>query len=90
MRKGNKTKKTYKTRFTTEARTCLKEGITLAQIEAIVDAHFEGGGIPELLRKKWSKEVIAELSKEQNTKDMVFSKAPTETIAQKLYKWIKA
>ena len=80
MRRVNNFKKTYKTRFTAEAKNCLKEGVTLAQITAVIDAHFEAdGGIPELLRKKWSLEVITELSE-----------APRETIAEKLYKWIKS
>ena len=80
MRRTNNFKKTYKTRFTAEAKNCLKEGVTLAQITAVIDAHFEAnGGVPELLRKKWSHEVVMELSKES-----------TETIADKLYKWIKS
>ena len=78
MRKGNKIRKTYKARFKAEARKCLEAEVTLEEIEATVDAHFEAGGIPELLRKKWSREVITELKEE------------TETIAQKLYKWIKS
>ena len=80
MKRANNFKKIYKTRFTAEAKNCLKEGVTLAQITAVIDAHFEAnGGVPELLRKKWSHEVVMELSKES-----------TETITDKLYKWIKS
>ena len=80
MRRTNNFKKTYKTRFTAEAKNCIKEGVTLKQITAVIDAHFEAdGGIPELLRKKWSLEVITELSKE-----------PKETIADRVFKWIKS
>ena len=88
MRRTNKFKKAYKTRFTAEAQNCLKAGVTLAQITATIDNHFEGDGIPELLRKKWSHEVVMELRKQEHTKDM-FYKEPTETISEKLYKWIK-
>ena len=79
MRRVNNFKKTYKTRFTAEAKNCLKEGVTLAQITAVIDAHFEGDGIPELLRKKWSLEVITELSKTEDN-----------TIADRVFKWIKS